>query len=59
MRLVNTIAVSLGFSALMLLQVPANARLGLLVVLGLVECLIAALAILPALPYWWPLPRKG
>ena len=53
--LLNTIAVSLGFGVLMLSQVPANARLGLLVVLGLVECFIASLAILPVLLHWWPL----
>ena len=53
--LLNTIAVSFGFGTLMLSQVPANARLGLLVVLGLVECFIASLAILPVLLHWWPL----
>jgi predicted RND superfamily exporter protein len=52
--LINTIAVSLGFGVLMLSQVPANARLGLLVVLGLVECLAASLLMLPVLLYWWP-----
>jgi predicted RND superfamily exporter protein len=59
--LVNTIAVSLGFGALMLSQVPANARLGLLVVLGLVECFIVSLLLLPPLLYWWPLrqPRHA
>ncbi|MSU57602.1 MAG: hypothetical protein EXS35_05385 [Pedosphaera sp.] len=49
--LVNTIAISLGFGVLMLSQVPANARLGLLTVLGLVNCLIASLLILPVLLY--------
>jgi hypothetical protein len=53
--LINTIAVSCGFGVLMLSQVPANARLGLLVVLGLVDCLIASLLILPVLLHWWPL----
>jgi predicted RND superfamily exporter protein len=56
--LVNTLAVSLGFGVLMLSQVPANARLGLLVVLGLVECFIISLALLPVLLYWWPVPIK-
>jgi hypothetical protein len=58
--LVNTIAVSLGFGVLMLSQVPANARLGMLVVLGLVDCLIASLLLLPVLLHWWPLknPRE-
>ena len=53
--LVNTLAVSLGFGVLMLSQVPANARLGLLLVLGLVNCFIASLLLLPVLLYWWPL----
>lgn len=53
--LINTIAISLGFGVLMLSQVPANARLGLLVVLGLVDCLIASLLLLPVLLHWWPL----
>ena len=58
--LINTVAVSLGFGVLMLSQVPANARLGLLMVLSLVNCLIASLLILPVLLHWWPLkaPRK-
>ena len=47
--LTNTLAVSLGFGILMLSQVPANARLGLLTVLGLVDCLIATLLLLPVL----------
>jgi hypothetical protein len=53
--LVNTLAISLGFGVLMLSQVPANARLGLLTVLGLVDCLIASLLILPVVLHWWPL----
>jgi hypothetical protein len=53
--LINTLAVALGFGVLMFSQVPANARLGLLVVLGLVNCLIASLLLLPVLLYWWPL----
>ena len=52
--LINTLAVSLGFGVLLLSQVPANARLGLLMVLSLVNCLIASLLILPVLLYWWP-----
>ena len=55
--LINTVAVSLGFGVLMLSQVPANARLGLLVVLGLAECFIASLLLLPALLHWWPLKK--
>jgi predicted RND superfamily exporter protein len=53
--LINTLAVSLGFGVLMLSQVPANARLGLLVVLGLVECFIVSLLLLPVLLHWFPL----
>jgi predicted RND superfamily exporter protein len=53
--LINTLAVSLGFGVLMLSQVPANARLGLLLVLGLVNCFIASLLLLPLLLHWWPL----
>ncbi len=52
--LINTLAVSCGFGVLMLSQVPANARLGMLVVLGLVVCLVASLLILPVLLHWWP-----
>jgi hypothetical protein len=52
---INTLAVSLGFGVLMLSQVPANARLGLLLVLGLVNCFVASLLLLPLLLHWWPL----
>ena len=47
--LINTLAVSMGFGVLMLSQVPANARLGLLLVLGLVNCFIVSLLLLPVL----------
>jgi predicted RND superfamily exporter protein len=53
--LINTLAVSLGFGVLMLSQVPANARLGFLLVLGLVNCFVASLLLLPVLLHWWPL----
>ena len=53
--LINTVAVSLGFGVLTLSQVPANARLGLLLVVGLVNCFLASLAILPVLLHWRPL----
>jgi len=56
--LINTVAVSLGFSVLMLSQVPADARLGLLMVLGLTECFLASLLLLPLFLHWWPV-RKG
>jgi uncharacterized protein len=57
--LINTLAVSLGFGVLMLSQVPANARLGLLLVLGLVNCFIASMLLLPVLLHWWPLKDFG
>src|SRR5208282_3365397 len=57
--LVNTLAMSAGFGVLMLSQVPANARLGLLLVLGLVNCLVASLLLLPVLLHWWPLKDFG
>jgi predicted RND superfamily exporter protein len=49
------VTVSLGFGVLTLSQVPANARLGILLVVGLVNCFLASLAILPVLLRWWPL----
>jgi hypothetical protein len=52
--LINTLAVCLGFGVLMLSQVPSNARLGLLLVLGLVNCFILSLLLLPVLIHWWP-----
>jgi predicted RND superfamily exporter protein len=53
--LINTLAMSLGFGVLLLSQVPANARLGTLVVLGLVNCFVMSLLVLPLLFHWWPL----
>ncbi|MBI3869319.1 MAG: MMPL family transporter [Verrucomicrobia bacterium] len=47
--LVNTLAVSLGFGVLILSQVAPNARLGVLLVLGMVNCSVASLLVLPAL----------
>jgi predicted RND superfamily exporter protein len=47
--LINTLAVSLGFGVLRLSQVPANARLGFLLVVGLVNCFIVSLLLLPVL----------
>ena len=47
--LVDALAVALGFGILTLSQVPANARLGGLVVLSIVGCLAATLLVLPAL----------
>jgi uncharacterized protein len=57
--LINTLAISLGFGVLMLSQVPANARLGLLLVLGLVNCFVASLLLLPVLLHWSPLKDLG
>jgi predicted RND superfamily exporter protein len=53
--LINTLAMSFGFGVLVLSQVPANARLGILLVLGLVNCFVASLLLLPALLHWLPL----
>ncbi len=39
----------LGFGILVLSQVPANARLGGLVVVSIAGCLVATLVVLPAL----------
>lgn len=54
----NTLAITAGFGVLMLSQVPANSRLGVLVVLGLVNCLVVSLLLLPVLLHWWP-PHGG
>jgi predicted RND superfamily exporter protein len=53
--LVNTLAVSLGFGVLVISEVPANARLGILVVVGLLNCFVVSLLLLPVLLHWWPL----
>ncbi|HVR98928.1 MAG TPA: MMPL family transporter, partial [Thermoanaerobaculia bacterium] len=46
---VDTLAVGMAFSVLLLSQVPANARLGGLLALSLFVCLAATLAVIPAL----------
>ena len=46
---INSLAISLGFGVLLLSQVPANARLGLLLVLGLVNCFVFSMVLLPLL----------
>ncbi len=56
--LINTLAMSLGFGVLMLSQVPANARLGILLILGLVNCFVASLLLLPALLDCWPIKKS-
>ena len=47
--LIDAVAVALGFGMLVLSQVPANARLGLLVVSSIAGCLLATFLLLPAL----------
>ena len=47
--LIDAVAVALGFGVMVLSQVPANARLGALVVLSIAGCLAATLVLLPAL----------
>ena len=47
--LIDAVAVGLGFGVLVLSQVPANARLGALVVLSIATCLATTLILLPAL----------
>ncbi len=54
---VDALGVGLGFGILSLSQVPANARLGGLVILNLVMCFVATLTILPALASILPPPR--
>ncbi|UCC32549.1 MAG: MMPL family transporter [Phycisphaerales bacterium] len=46
---IDALAVALGFGIMTLSQVPANARLGGLVVLSIVNCFAATLLLLPAL----------
>jgi hypothetical protein len=53
--LLNTLSVCLGFGVLMFSPVPANARLGALLVLGLAGCFVASMIILPLLILWRPL----
>ncbi len=53
---IDALAVGLGFGIMTLSQVPANARLGGLVVLSIAGCLVATLLLLPALIRLWP-PR--
>jgi len=47
--LVDAIAVALGFGVMTLSQVPANARLGGLVILSIIGCLATTLLLLPAI----------
>jgi predicted RND superfamily exporter protein len=50
--LINTLALSLGFGTLIISHVPANARLGLLLALGLAICFLASMLILPVFMRW-------
>ncbi len=47
--LIDALGVALGFGILMLSQVPANARLGVLVMLSIVNCFAVTIILLPAL----------
>lgn len=51
---IDALAVGLGFGVLTLSQVPANARLGALVLVSIVSCFIATLVLLPALLRFFP-----
>ncbi len=46
---IDAVAVAMGFGVMMLSQVPANARLGGLVVVSLGTCLFATLLLMPAI----------
>ncbi len=50
---IDGLGVALGFGVMTLSQVPANARLGALVVLSIIGCLAATLLLLPALVRLW------
>ncbi len=49
---VNALSLSAGLLVLTLSQVPANARLGILLAIGLVSCLLVSIILLPALLRW-------
>jgi len=57
--LVDAMVVALGFGVLTLSQVPANARLGALLVASVVGCLAVTLTLLPAVVRWAGIPRSG
>jgi len=58
-NLIDALGVALGFGILTLSQVPANARLGLMVVTSILTCLAATLLVLPALLAMFPGRRTG
>lgn len=47
--ILDALAVGVGFSVMILSQVPANARLGVLLVLSMASCLVGTLLLLPAM----------
>lgn len=52
---VNALSLSAGLLVLTLSQVPANARLGVLLAIGLLSCLFVSMILLPAMLMWRPL----
>ena len=54
-NIIDGLGVALGFGVVMLSQVPANARLGGLIVLSIATCLLMTLVLLPALLSIWPM----
>lgn len=57
--IIDAVAVGLGFSVMLLSQVPANERLGALLVLSIMNCLVATLVVLPALLAIWPMKGRS
>lgn len=51
--ILDGLAIALGFGVMVMSQVPSNARLGGLVVLSVVVCLLVTLFALPALLVFW------
>jgi hypothetical protein len=59
-NVIDGLGVALGFGVVTLSQVPANARLGGLIVLSIATCLLLTLVLLPALLSIWPInPRSA
>ena len=58
-NIIDGLGVALGFGVVMLSQVPANARLGGLIVLSIATCLLMTLVLLPALLSIWPIKPPG
>lgn len=48
-NVIDALSVALGFGVLTLSQVPANARLGIMVLSSIITCLVSTLILLPAL----------